>query len=66
MERLSKMTSGAVFLILLAIILLSSPEIWSMMYEKIYVIFDLLNGQEAPVLLSLNFICNYSAYKTLP
>ena len=56
MERLSKMTSGAVFLISLIIILSSSPEIWNIMYEKIYVIFDLLNGQEAPVLLSLNFI----------
>jgi len=56
MERLSKITPGAVFLILLIVILLSSPEIWSMMYEKIHYILNLLDGQEATVLISLNFI----------
>ena len=56
MERLSKITPGAVFLIVLIVILSSSPEIWSMMYKKINHLLGLLDGQEATVLISLNFI----------
>ena len=56
MERLSKMNSGAVFLLFLVIILASSPEILTEMLEEINDFLEFLNKQEAPVLLSINFV----------
>ena len=55
MERLSKMKSGSVFLLILLIIFASCPEIWIIILVEIDNFLIFLNEQEAPVLLSINF-----------
>jgi hypothetical protein len=56
MERLSEMTPGALFILFFSLIVVSSPDTWPMISTFASGLFEVLEGQQGAVLISLNFI----------